>query len=189
MTRIACVCALAIGIASSAAAQATGAGYEAFTTSLAGVANTMHAAIRQNLAEAAETVPANEYAFKPTPDVRTFAQLVGHVVNANWFFCSQARQERSPDTTNYENVSDKATLVKALHDSLAYCDHVYAATTDASFTQPIRVETNAGMPPANTVRGAILTFNTAHNNEHYGNMVLYMRLKGHVPPSTSRTQR
>jgi uncharacterized damage-inducible protein DinB len=41
------------------------------------------------------------------------------------------------------------------------------------------------MGPANTVRGAILVFNTTHNNEHYGNIVVYMRLKGHVPPSTA----
>jgi uncharacterized damage-inducible protein DinB len=41
------------------------------------------------------------------------------------------------------------------------------------------------MSPANTVRGAILMFNTTHNNEHYGNIVVYMRLKGHVPPSTA----
>ena len=40
-----------------------------------------------------------------------------------------------------------------------------------------------------TVRGAILMFNTTHNNEHYGNIVVYMRLKGHVPPSTARAQR
>ncbi len=190
MARLLVASALVLGISSTAAAQATGAGYDTFTTSLAGVAKTMHAAIRQNLAEAAEAMPADEYAFRPTPDVRTFAQLVGHVVNTNWFFCSQAKPDRSPAATDYEQaVSDKATLVKALKDSLAYCDQVYAATTDANFTQSIRVETNAGMPPAITARGAILTFNTAHNNEHYGNMVVYLRLKGHVPPSTARTQK
>ena len=50
----------------------------------------MHATIRRNLAEAAENMPAEEYAFRPTPTVRTFDQLVGHVMNANFFFCSQA---------------------------------------------------------------------------------------------------
>ena len=60
--------------------------------------------------------------------------------------------------------------------------------TDANFTQTVRMQPGVGMGPANTVRGAILTFNTAHNNEHYGNIVLYMRLKGHVPPSTAREQ-
>lgn len=45
-----------------------------------------------------------------------------------------------------------------------------------------------GMGPAKTLRGAILMFNIAHNNEHYGNIVVYMGLKGHVPPSMARTR-
>ena len=40
-----------------------------------------------------------------------------------------------------------------------------------------------------TARGSVLLFNTTHNNEHYGNIVVYMRLKGHVPPSTARVQK
>ena len=134
-------------------------------------------------------MPAEEYSFRPTPDVRTFAQLIGHVVNANWFFCSQAKQEAPPSTTNHEQLSDKAALVKALNDSLAYCDQVYSTTTDANFNQPVKMAPGVGMGPASTVRGAILIFNTTHNNEHYGNIVVYMRLKGHVPPSTASGQR
>jgi uncharacterized damage-inducible protein DinB len=177
----------ALGVSSSASAQTTGAGYaDALTPSLAAVARTMHATIRRDLAEAAQAMPADEYAFRPTPEVRTFAQLVGHVVNANWFFCSQARQEKPPNTSNHERLTDKAQLVKALNDSLSYCDQAYAATTDATFNQPIQMEAGVGMGPASTVRGAVLIFNTTHNNEHYGNIVLYMRLKGHVPPSTAR---
>ena len=176
---------LILAVASTASAQTTGAGYDALTSSLAGVAKTMHATIRRNLAEAAEAMPADEYSFRPTPDVRTFAQLMGHVINANWFFCSQAKQDKLAMTTNHEQLTDKAALVKALNDSLAYCDQVYSATTDATFTQPVQVQSGPGTSPANTVRGAILMFNTTHNNEHYGNIVVYMRLKGHVPPSTA----
>jgi uncharacterized damage-inducible protein DinB len=146
----------------------------------------MHATIRRDLAESAQNMPAEEYSFRPTPQVRSFAQLIGHVVNANWYFCSQAAREKNPATANYEQMSDKAALVKALNDSLTYCDKVYSGTTDASFTEPVRMAPGVGMGAASTVRGAILTFNTAHNNEHYGNIVLYMRLKGHVPPSTAR---
>jgi len=180
----------AIGIPSTASAQTTGAGYaDALTPSLASVARAMHATIRRDLADAARDMPADEYSFRPTTEVRTFAQVIGHVVNANWFFCSQAKQERPPNTTNHEQLTDKVALVKALNDSLAYCDQAYSATTDANFNQPVRMEPGVGMGPASTVRGAILTFNTTHNNEHYGNIVVYMRLKGHVPPSTAREQR
>jgi uncharacterized damage-inducible protein DinB len=149
----------------------------------------MHAKIRRDLAEAAENMPADEYAFRPTPQVRTFGQIIGHVTDANFFFCSQAAGEKSPATADYEQFTDKAVLVKALNDSLAYCDRVYAATTDASFIQPMQIANVFGMGSTNTVRGAVLMYNITHNNEHYGNLAVYMRLKGHVPPSTARVQR
>ena len=106
-----------------AAAQTSDGGYwEALSPSNAAIAKAMHATIRRNLAEAAERMPAEEYAFKPTPEVRSFAELLGHVVNANFFFCSQARGEKMPMATNYEKATDKAVLVKGLIDALAYCD-------------------------------------------------------------------
>jgi len=159
--------------------------YDALSPSMASVAKAMHATIRRNLADAAEAMPAGEYAFKPTPQVRSFAELVGHVVNANFFFCAQAKGETSPATTNYEKATGKAVLVKGMNDALAYCDGAYAATTDANFQQMVKV---LGPSGGETARGAMLMFNTTHNNEHYGNIVVYMRLKGHVPPSTARAQ-
>src|SRR5258705_10221070 len=100
-----------------AAAQTTDGGFEAaLSPSLAAVAKAMHATIRRNLAEAAASMPVQEYAFRPTPQVRTFGQLVGHVVDANFFFCSQAKGEKPPFTANYETNADKAALVKALKE-------------------------------------------------------------------------
>ena len=171
-------------------AQTTDGGFDkALSTSLASVAKAMHATIRRDLAEAAESMPAEDYAFKPTPQVRSFAELIGHVANANFLFCSQANGARSPSTTNFERVSDKATLLKGLTDSLAFCDGVYESTTDANFNQPVTMAAIGPLKATPTLRGAILTFNTTHNNEHYGNIVVYMRLKGRVPPSTARAQR
>ena len=172
-----------------ATAQTTDAGYaDALTPSLASVAKTMHATIGRNIVEAADAMPAAEYAFRPTAETRTFAQLIGHVINAELFFCSQARQERSPSASNHEALTEKAALVKALRDATSYCDQAYESTTDATFNQPVQMQAGVGMGPASTVRGAILMFNTTHDNEHYGNLVVYMRLKGHVPPSTARQQ-
>ena len=172
-------------IAATAAAQTTDGGFDkALSTSLASMTKAMHATIRRDLAEAAEAMPAAEYAFKPTPEIRSFAALVGHVVNANFFFCSQARGEKMPANQNYEAATDKAVLVKGLTDALAYCDAAYAATTDANFQQPVKVV--GGGATTETARGMLLMFNTTHNNEHYGNVVVYLRLKGHVPPSTAR---
>jgi uncharacterized damage-inducible protein DinB len=155
-----------------AAAQTTDAGYWDLSPSMAAVARTMHASVRRNLAEAAAAVPPEEYAFKPAPEVRSFGELVGHVINANFFFCSQVKGEKSPGAQNYENVTDKAVLVKTL-------------TTDANFQTLVAI---AGSRPMQTPRGMLLMFNTTHNQEHYGNVVVYMRLKGHVPPSTARAQ-
>jgi len=167
-----------------AAAQTTDAGYwDALTPSMASVARTMHATVRRNLAEAAAAMSDVEYAFKPTPDVRTFGQIVGHVINANYFFCAQARGEPSPGTQDYEKVTVRASLVKALDTALAYCDEVYNTTTDTTFLTLVKV---AAPAKEQTPRGMVLMFNTAHNEEHYGNLVVYLRLKGHVPPSTAR---
>jgi uncharacterized damage-inducible protein DinB len=171
-----------------AAAQTSDSGFgEMASTSIASVARAMHANIRRNLAEAAESMPVGEYAFKPTPQVRSFGEVVGHVASANFFFCSQAKGEPSPSTTNYEKTTDKAALVKALNDSLAYCDAVFTSTTDANFGATVKTRAPGG--DRDTTRGALLVFNTAHNNEHYGNLIVYMRLKDHVPPSTARVQR
>jgi uncharacterized damage-inducible protein DinB len=174
------------GISASAIAQTTDGGFnEALSTSLAAVAKAMHATIRRNLAEAAESMPVEDYAFKPTPEVRSFGEIVGHLANGNFFFCSQAKGEAPPSSADFEKVTTKAALVKALLDSLAYCDTVYNATTDSNFNQKVTVAGSRTRTP--TVRGAVLVFNTTHNNEHYGNIVVYMRLKGRVPPSTART--
>jgi uncharacterized damage-inducible protein DinB len=168
----AALAAMLIGFTSApAAAQTTDAGYwDALSPSMASVAKTMHGSVRRNLAEAAAAMPDAEYSFKPTPEVRSFGQIIGHVINANYFFCAQAKGE-------------KAALVKALNDALAYCDGAYDGTTDANFTTLVSV---AAPSKEQTPRGMILMFNTTHDEEHYGNLVVYMRLKGHVPPSTAR---
>lgn len=176
-------------LGAAAYAQTSDGGFDkALSPSLAASAKAMHATIRRDLAEAADAMPAEDFAFKPTPEVRSFAQLVGHVVSANFFFCSQAKGAAMPVTTNFERVTDKAALIKGLNDALAYCDEVYDSTTDASFSQAVTMNGFPGMNPKTaTTRGAVLMFNTTHNNEHYGNIVVYLRLKGKVPPSTARS--
>ena len=188
MTRPCALILCVVSMFASAAAQTTDAPYDiALSTSLASMTKSMHATIRRNLAEAAEAMPAEDYAFRPTPDVRTFAQLIGHVVFANYLFCAQATGQPMPAPTNPE-LTDKTALVKALNDALALCDKAYEATTDDNFMQTVGVRPRVGQTPVQTRRGAVLMFNVTHNNEHYGNIVVYLRLKGHVPPSTARAR-
>jgi len=177
-------------LAAAAYAQTSDGGFDKLLSpSLAASTKAMFATIRRDLADAADAMPAEDFGFKPTPEVRSFAQLVGHVVNASFFFCSQAKGAAMPSTTNFERVAEKPALIKGLTDALAYCDEVYDSTTDANFNQAVTMTGFPGMNPKTpTSRGAVLVFNTTHDNEHYGNIVVYLRLKGKIPPSTARSQ-
>jgi uncharacterized damage-inducible protein DinB len=173
----------------TATAQTSDGGFgEIASMSMASVTKSMHTIIRRNLVEAAEKMPAADYAFKPTPDVRSFGQLIGHIATANFYFCAQAKGEAPPSRENYERKTDKDSILTGLKDSLAYCDSAYNETTDANFNQAMKVAAPGGTG-VQAPRGSVLIFNTTHNNEHYGNVIVYMRLKGLVPPSTARVQK
>jgi uncharacterized damage-inducible protein DinB len=188
MRRVVMFAVLVGWLAAPAAAQTSDAGADAvLSPSMAASLKAMHQMIRRNLVEAAAAMPAEEYAFKPTPQVRSFAELVGHVINGNSFFCSQARGDKPSFGGDYSKTTDKATLVKALNDVLASCDATYDGTTDANVNQAVGVQGRGSSKP--TTRGLVLMFNTTHNNEHYGNLVVYLRLKNVVPPSTARVQK
>ena len=141
-----------------------------------------HDTVKGNLIKSAEAVAEADYAFKPTPEVRSFGQLFGHVANANFMICAMAVGEKSPATGNAEQLTAKADIQKALADSFAYCDKVWdqvgAADKAAWAAEPVDL---FGMQ---LTRASALAFNAAHDWEHYGNIVTYMRLKGMVPPSS-----
>jgi uncharacterized damage-inducible protein DinB len=158
----------------------------ALSPSMAASLNNMHMTIRRDLIESAEAMPAADFSFKPTPQVRSFGEILGHVTFANFYFCAMAKGEPSPSTFNERTVTDKPGLVKALGDALNYCDGVYKETTDANANQPVKFSGPGGS--GQSTRALVLMFNTTHNNEHYGNVIVYLRLKGIVPPSTARVQ-
>ena len=117
------------------------------------------------------------------PSGTELRRVSGASGDGEFLFCSQVKGEKMPVTTNLEKVADKAVLVKGLKDSFSFCDGAYDGLTDANFGQIVKMP---GAKPSEAARGAVLFFNTTHNNEHYGNIIVYMRLKGHVPPSTAR---
>ena len=130
---------------------------------------------------AAEEMPPAEYAFKPSPDVRSFGQLIGHVADASYMFCGAAKKEAKPPVAASieKTVTTKDALKKALADAFAYCDAVYAASTDAALSTPI------DLFKMKMIKFNALDVNVAHDNEHYGNIVTYLRIKKLVPPSSS----
>jgi uncharacterized damage-inducible protein DinB len=129
----------------------------------------------------AEKMPEENYSFKPTPEVRSFGQLVGHVADANYMFCSQAAGEANPMKNIEKTKTSKADLVAAVKDAVAYCDKVFDGMTDEKGSQMVKFFN------FNLAKITLLSLNTAHTDEHYGNMVTYLRLKGIVPP-TSESQ-
>lgn len=135
-------------------------------------------ALKGNLSKTAEKVPDDLYAFKPVPEVRSLGQLIGHIADSQFGMCATAAGEKPPQSGIEKSATTKAALSKALNDSIAYCDKVLAAMTDARGAEV----TKFFLGPS--TRLGILSFNTAHSYEHYGNLVTYMRLKGIVPPSS-----
>lgn len=133
---------------------------------------------KNNLTKAAAKMPEENYSFKATPDVRSFGQLVGHVSDANYTFCSAVLGEKPPVSGIEKTKTAKAELVEALSASFRYCDKAYDGMTDANAAELVKFFGN------DRPKLAILAFNNMHDYEHYGNIVTYMRLKGIVPPSS-----
>ena len=147
---------------------------------LSGGALALHMQTKRAIVAAAEKMSADDYGFAPTAGVRTFGQLVGHVADAQYLFCSPVLGEANPAPGIEKSKTAKADLVEALKAAFAYCDKAYAATTDANAASLVTL-----FGGERTRLGA-LSFNTTHNYEHYGNMVTYMRIKGVVPPTSER---
>jgi uncharacterized damage-inducible protein DinB len=128
---------------------------------------------------AAEKMPEESYSFKPTPEVRSFGQLVGHLADANYFFCSTAAGETKTSDAE-KSKTKKADLVAALKEAVAYCNKTYAAMTDAQGSQMTK------MMNFDMAKLTVLAGNFAHCYEHYGNMATYMRIRGIVPPTSEK---
>ena len=127
---------------------------------------------------AAEKMPEEQYAFKPDPASRSFGQILGHIADSNYLFCSVVLGENNPSPAIEKTRTTKAELKAALHDAFSYCNRAYDALTDAGAHETVKAfgqERN---------KLGSLWFNASHNLEHYGNLVVYMRLKGYVPPSS-----
>jgi len=140
--------------------------------------------VKRNIAESAEQMPEANYAFKPVDSVRTFGEILAHVAGANFVFCAAAKGDKSPFAEDHfeKAAKTKAAIVKAVADSHAYCDGAYTALVDATAGQPVDNPFGSGQSP----RATQLIANIGHDNEHYGNLVTYFRIKGLVPPSSKR---
>ena len=127
-------------------------------------------------------MPEENYSFKPTPEVRSFGELVAHIAEGQYLLCSSAKGEPSPVAIGEleKSKTTKADILAALQAAYDYCDPLFASLTDAQLGDKVQFfgrENPKSFP---------FTLVVAHTWEHYGNMVTYLRLKGIVPPSSEQ---
>jgi hypothetical protein len=137
---------------------------------------------------AAQMMPESAYGFRPTMDVRTFGEQINHSTVSHYSFCNQAgmppamQRQAAPSQAT---LTTKAQIVKALDDSIAYCDAVLLGATEAWLmeTAPRVGGSSSGMVEG--IRAHAFLYNNVHDTEDYGTITTYLRLNGIVPPSSA----
>jgi hypothetical protein len=137
---------------------------------------------------ASEMMPESAYAFRPTPGVRNFGEQIAHSTGSHYSFCNQAgvppgvEKQASP---NLRTITAKADIVKALKDSVAYCDRVLAAASESWLMEIAPRVGGSSSGLVEGIRGHAFMYNNVHDAEDYGTITTYMRMQGLVPPSTA----
>lgn len=137
--------------------------------------------IRNFVVKVAEVVPEDKYDWKPTPEVRSFREQFVHIIGENHLFMGLVAGEKSAAP---QNLKTREEIVKALNDSYDYGAKVLGGLTDEKATESV-----PGFRGQSQPRWAIAMTNFIDNMDHYGNLVVYMRLNGITPPRSAGQQR
>ncbi len=136
--------------------------------------------IAPNVIKAAEKMPPENYQFKPTADIRTYARIVNHVTEAQFHTCTTLNGTKfDPKSVPADDV-DKAIIVAGLKASFAECDKAYGAITPENFAEELTAGTNKRS------RITMAWGNISHDNEQYAELSTYLPLKGLVPPTSEK---
>jgi hypothetical protein len=135
-----------------------------------------YALIKDSLLKAADKMPNEYYSFRTTPPVRTFGEMIAHVADAQVRMCGVVRGEQVPAISTGK--TSKAALVAALKASFDACDPVYQTMTDAAGAVKVR------WARWEMSKLGLLNWNISHDNEMYGIIGAFLRIKGIVPPSS-----
>jgi uncharacterized protein YciI/uncharacterized damage-inducible protein DinB len=134
----------------------------------------------------AEKMPAEYYGFGPASEVRGFAELMGHIADVNYVTCSAGRGEANPNKDEIQKTEKTAktkdAVSQALKESFAYCDVLFNNLTDATLKETYKQDGR------DWNKASMITLSVYHGGEHYGNAVVYLRMKGIVPPSSEPAQ-
>jgi uncharacterized damage-inducible protein DinB len=143
---------------------------------------TQWALTRDMVVNLAESIPESKYGYKPTPEVRTVREQLTHIVSENMFYMSMVAKDPPPDRTKLEALQTRKEIMQALRDSYAYGEKTLAALTDETAVETIILRGQS------VVRWYPVLYNIQDNMDHYGNLVVYVRLNGMVPPKTAARQ-
>ena len=131
----------------------------------------------KNMVAAAESMPADKYGFKPTPEMNTFGHLVMHIVQSNNLLCSKISGAAAPDAKLADS-DGKDKLVAGLKASFEFCSTALANVDDSKLSESMIL---FGNRPAS--RAAALIALSDGWNDHYGTQAIYLRLNGILPPT------
>lgn len=135
------------------------------------------------LNDTAQVMSEADYSYKLSPAQRPFGEWIEHTALLNYSFCANIKGvPPPPETKTVMGLTGKDAIAKALADSFTYCDAAFKDMDDAKAVQEITIGERK-VVPANVMVSLIASL-----NEHYGNLVGYMRTKGITPPSTARAQ-
>jgi uncharacterized damage-inducible protein DinB len=129
--------------------------------------------MQDKIMKSAEAMPESKYSYRPTKDVRSFAEILTHLADISYILCSNAKGEAPPAAATAK--SSKTQLMAYLKGSFDYCDGVYSGFTDAHLNDP------ADFFGFKTNKIFLLTQVGNHDALHYGNLVTYLRLNGLEP--------
>src|SRR5271170_5625685 len=129
--------------------------------------------MQDKIMKSADAMPESKYSYRPTKDVRSFAEILNHVADISYILCSNVKGEANPDTATVKG--SKTEIMAYLKGAFAYCDGVYSGFTDAHLNDP------ADFFGAKTNKMFIMTQVGNHDALHYGNLVTYLRLNGLEP--------
>jgi len=140
--------------------------------------------VKGYLTKSLEQFPEKDLAFKPVgvaAEVRGFGQIIAHVAAEQYLFCGPVSGEKKPPVDEKSlSKLNKADLQKALADAFAFCDRAFASVNDQTGAAAAEITEFS----YKSTKIGLLAFNNAHDYEHYGNLVTYMRAKKMVPPSS-----
>lgn len=148
-----------------------------------------YAMVEGQFVPAAEAMPEDKYGFAPKDGefkgVKTFGEQVKHVATVNYMMGALILGEKSPvDVGNSEagpeNIKTKAEIVKYMKDSFAYSRKAISSINAKNGTASIKHP----FGPGNTTRLGLATLMAFHGMDHYGQMVVYLRMNGIVPPAS-----